>query len=112
MTPSMEVRAVISQIEQAGGTLAIQAGRIRYKLPRSLPRMGELLEALRVHRDEAIRILSEREGERTHAAPCGSPHCGGCYSIGEGRYVHPPKPSKEWLEWLSQWTPKGGAKTQ
>jgi hypothetical protein len=105
MTPSMDVRAVISQIEQAGRTLAVQAGRLRYKIPRPLPRMGELLDALRVHRDEAIRILCDREGERTHAAPCGSPQCAGCYEVEPGRRIHPPRSSTKWEAWVARWQP-------
>ena len=30
------------------------------------------------------------------AAPCGSPHCAGCYDIGEGRKIHPPKIGESW----------------
>ena len=40
-------------------------------------------------------------------APCGSPDCGGCYDIGDGRKIHPPKPTEAWLAWLERWEPKG-----
>lgn len=71
----------------------------------------------------ALDALQEIAGKRPVASsqpqcdllsntPCGSPHCGGCYPIGDGRYIHPPKPSSEWLDWLSRWTPKEGAKGQ
>lgn len=41
----------------------------------------------------------EPEGELTATdpvdddvvAPCGSPHCAGCYDLGDGRKIHPPK---------------------
>jgi hypothetical protein len=43
--------------------------------------------------------------------PCGAPHCGGCYSVGEingrERFIHPPKASAEWEAWLRKWPPKG-----
>lgn len=50
-------------------------------------------------------------------APCGSPTCGGCYSVGEsnGRtpFIHPPKPSPEWAaRWLRNWHPPKGTLTQ
>jgi hypothetical protein len=25
------------------------------------------------------------------SAPCGSPDCAGCYDVGDGRKIHPPK---------------------
>lgn len=37
-------------------------------------------------------------------APCGPPHCAGCYDVGDGKKIHPPKPDPEWLE---KWKPKG-----
>lgn len=38
-------------------------------------------------------------------APCGQPHCAGCYEVESGRRIHPPKPSEDWLEWLQRWAP-------
>jgi hypothetical protein len=40
-------------------------------------------------------------------AACGSSHCAGCYDVGDGRKIHPPKPSAEWLDWLEKWKPRG-----
>jgi hypothetical protein len=40
-------------------------------------------------------------------AECDSPDCAGCYEVGDGKKIHPPKVSREWLEWLVQWEPKG-----
>jgi hypothetical protein len=82
---------------------------------------------------EAVRALARKDGEpgpggtsptepstaANIAAPvpaplarCGSPTCAGCYSVGViggvERFVHPPKSSEDWQEWLRRWEPKGG----
>jgi hypothetical protein len=65
---------------------------------------------------ESTRPLAEREsqtrqpGQLAHLsglAACGSPECDGCYDVGDGRKIHPPKSSPEWLAWLERWEPKG-----
>jgi hypothetical protein len=40
-------------------------------------------------------------------APCGSPHCAGCYEVGPGVRIHPPKCGKEYRAWLERWEAKG-----
>ena len=40
-------------------------------------------------------------------APCGSPQCAGCYDVGEGRKIHPPKCGEDYLAWLERWEAKG-----
>jgi hypothetical protein len=40
-------------------------------------------------------------------APCGSPFCAGCYGVGEGRKIHPPKCGEEYRKWLERWEAKG-----
>lgn len=45
--------------------------------------------------------VHQAEGQDLQA-PCGSPHCAGCYEIEPGKRIHPPKPSEEWLEWLAR----------
>lgn len=35
---------------------------------------------------------------RTTLAACGSPHCNGCYDVGDGRKIHPPKPGALYLK--------------
>lgn len=45
-----------------------------------------------------------RQGE---IEACGSSHCAGCYDVGDGRRIHPPKCSDEYRKWLERWEPKG-----
>jgi hypothetical protein len=73
----------------------------------------------------AIRALNrdnEKAGLETSAEPhptsaparCDNRRCAGCYPVthpesGETVYIHPPKPSQDWLDWLARWQkPKDG----
>jgi hypothetical protein len=47
------------------------------------------------------------EALRTGLAACGSPHCAGCYDVGDCRKIHPPKCGEEYRKWLERWQPKG-----
>jgi hypothetical protein len=61
--------------------------------------------------DEVSQRGATKNGPMQHfsdkVAPCGSPHCAGCYDVGDGRKIHPPKSSPEWLAWLERWQPNG-----
>jgi hypothetical protein len=73
------------------------------------------LEALRqlgrkrqAHGNSGQTETQQPKGPANPVAPCGSPRCGGCYSLGvldgRERFIHPPKAS---VEGLRQWEPKG-----
>ena len=52
--------------------------------------------------------VSERKelGARVYKermAPCKSPLCAGCYDVGDGKRIHPPKCGEGWLD---RWKPK------
>ncbi len=64
----------------------------------------ELKERLRAHKAEVLAVLKARPAAR---ALCGSPTCAGCYEVEPGRRIHPPKASRDWLDWLERWQPKG-----
>ncbi len=38
---------------------------------------------------------------------CGSPKCGGCYEVAPDVRLHPPKPSRDWLDWMKKWCALG-----
>jgi hypothetical protein len=40
-------------------------------------------------------------------AACGSSHCAGCYDVGDGRRIHPPKCGEKYRLWLDRWEAKG-----
>ena len=47
------------------------------------------------------------ESSPATAALCGSPDCAGCYNVGEGKKIHPPKCGEGYREWLLKWEAKG-----
>jgi hypothetical protein len=44
-----------------------------------------------------------------NAPLCASPDCAGCYDVGDGRKIHPPRIGDDYLAWLERWNPKGTA---
>jgi hypothetical protein len=38
---------------------------------------------------------------------CGSLLCAGCYDVGDGRKIHPPKVGEDYRKWLERWKPIG-----
>jgi hypothetical protein len=40
-------------------------------------------------------------------AACRSPHCAGCYDVGEGRKIHPPKCGADFFRWRAWLEGKG-----
>ncbi len=40
-------------------------------------------------------------------AACGSTHCAGCYDVGDGRKIHPPKCGQDFLRWKAWLEGKG-----
>jgi hypothetical protein len=43
------------------------------------------------HRGRNITRQFEARPQLEDLAPCGSPHCAGCYDVGDGRKIHPPR---------------------
>ena len=100
----MNVQELIASVQGLGGELALHGERIRYRLPHT-PDAPRLVEELRAHRQEIVAALREREkGER---ASCGSPNCAGCYDIGDGKKIHPPRCGEGFLRWRAWLEGKG-----
>ncbi len=57
--------------------------------------------------DPATEGLAPRSRRPGEIAPCAQPHCAGCYDVGEGRLLHPPKSGQDFLDWLLKWEAKG-----
>lgn len=95
---------MIASVQEIGGELDLRGERIHYRLPHT-PDASRLVEELRAHRAEIIAALRERDqGER---AACDSPNCAGCYDLGDGRRIHPPKCGDDYRAWLERWDAKG-----
>ena len=41
------------------------------------------------------------------SAACGSSACAGCYDVGSGKKIHPPKCGQGYSDWLERWEPRG-----
>lgn len=82
---------ILSELSTRGVTVRVRGDELKLKPARALD--ADLVRQLREYKSEIILSL------RQSLAPCGSPHCGGCYSVGEGRKIHPPKASSEWIAW-------------
>jgi hypothetical protein len=104
---------IIARIENLGGCLAVdQDGTIRFRLPKDNPEAKTLLEVARIEKESILAYLkANRATQETPSigdlAPCGSPHCAGCYDVGEGRKIHPPKCGKDFLRWRAWLEGKG-----
>jgi hypothetical protein len=104
---------IVSRIEKLGGWLAADAdGAIRFRLPKDNPEAKALLREARAEKRNLLAYLrGKHTREQTLAtgelAPCGSPDCGGCYDLGEGRKIHPPKCGEDFLRWRAWLAGKG-----
>jgi hypothetical protein len=45
--------------------------------------------------------------ETRASSSCGSPDCAGCYDVGDGKKIHPPKCGHGYSDWLKRWEPRG-----
>jgi hypothetical protein len=104
---------IASKIEKLGGCLALDAdGDIRFRIPKCSPEAKKLIEVARIEK-ETIRAylmanhLKEQHSIMKNLAPCGSSYCAGCYDVGDGRKIHPPKCGEEFLRWRAWQEGKG-----
>ncbi len=98
---------VVAKVERIGGRISLEGDRLKVCIPENYPEAKALVEELRARKPEVLELLRERQGRSL--APCGSPRCAGCYEVELGRRIHPSKASREWLDWLKRWEPKGRA---
>jgi len=66
---------------------------------------SEMVLRIREEKPAILEALRNRPAEPETI--CGSPHCAGCYDVGDGRRIHPPKCGNEYRKWLERWQPKG-----
>jgi hypothetical protein len=97
-----EAGELITSVHKMGGEIDLRGDRIHFRLPRT-PETPRLVEELRSRREEVIAALRKP----SRLAPCGSPHCAGCYDVVDGRKIHPPKIGEDYRKWLERWNPTG-----
>ena len=95
---------ILSELARRGVRVRVEGDSLKLKPKSALDDI--LLARVREHKPEILTVL-EGKGR----AACGSPDYAGCYSIGvfdgRERFIHPPKPSPDWLDWLKRWERKG-----
>jgi hypothetical protein len=53
------------------------------------------------------KVADKPVAQSNSLAPCGSSDCAGCYDVGDGRRIHPPKCGEEYRVWLERWEARG-----
>jgi len=104
---------LIGEVERIGGHLSANGDRLKYRLPPGESK--RLVPLLAEHKASLLAVLKSRQSRNPAPqleglAACGDPACNGCYDLGDGRKIHPPRTSQEYLEWLEKWEPTGGKK--
>ncbi len=90
---------ILTELQRRGVIVAVEGDTLCLKPRRALD--DTLLARIRQAKPAILEVL------RTALAACGSPHCAGCYDVGDGRKIHPPKCGEEYQKWLERWQPKG-----
>lgn len=101
----MTATELLGELHRRGIEVVAVRDKLRFR-PRKAVSL-DLLAALATHKAEIIAALTG--GKTTGFGKCPGPEkCAGCYPIPGGRYMHPPKPTQDWLDWLAKWQPKEG----
>ena len=103
----MTAVAILEEAKQLGIVLEAQGNHLRFRAPKGTL-TPELREALARHKGEILAVLQSRQPATGYGLCPGPQKCAGCYAIPGGRYMHPPKPTQDWLDWLAKWQPKEG----
>jgi hypothetical protein len=133
----MKAELLVATLEQAGVRLQVEGERLKLEAPADRVPSQETIVGLRENKAAVLEYLRDRKQpqgiqfsslpdpivrktgklDRLHdaASPpqanrpalCGSPACAGCYDIGDGREIHPPRCGEGYRKWLERWEAKG-----
>jgi hypothetical protein len=97
---------ILTELHRRGVTLTAEGDTLCLKPRRALDDglLARIRDAKPAILDALRRGLTEAGMGST---ACGSPHCAGCYEVGEGRKIHPPKIGVDYAEWLKKWEARG-----
>ena len=96
---------ILESLRGLGVTVAaVGADRLRLEPASKIP--PEMVPRIREAKPAILEALRSWQAG-AHVAACGSAHCAGCYDVGDGRKIHPPKCGEEYRNWLERWQPKG-----
>jgi hypothetical protein len=97
---------ILTELQRRGVVVAIEGGNLCLKPRRALD--DTLLARIREAKPAILEALRNRLAEiGADGAACGSPHCAGCYGVGDGKRIHPPRCGEKYRKWLERWQPKG-----
>ena len=94
-----EAVAILTELQRRGVIVAVEGDTLCLRPRRALD--DTLLARIREVKPAILEAL------RTGMAACSLPHCAGCYDVGDGRKIHPPKCGEVNRKWLERWQPKG-----
>ena len=101
MIPAAEV---LTELQRRGVTVAADGDTLCLRPRRALD--DTLLARVRAAKTAILEALQSGQSIAQIAA-CGSPHCAGCYDVGDGRKIHPPKCGADFLRWRAWLEGKG-----
>jgi hypothetical protein len=90
---------ILNELQRRGVIVAVEGDTLCLKPRRALD--DTLLARVREAKPTILEAL------RTGLAACGSPHCAGCYDVGDGRKIHPPRCGEAFLRWRTWMEGKG-----
>ena len=90
---------ILTELQRRGVIVAIEGDTLCLKPRRALD--DSLLARIREMKPAILEAL------RSGLAACGSAHCAGCYDVGDGKRIHPPRCGEDYRARLERWTPRG-----
>ena len=110
----MTATEILSELDRRGVELQAAGERLRFRPKDAVP--PKLLEAMKQQRAKILEVLQSGQPVTGYGRCPGPEKCAGCYSIGvvdvRERFLHPPKVSQSWLDWLTEWQLKGDERLQ
>jgi hypothetical protein len=93
----MSAKLIVEEIRRTGGAVTLDGEALRFKAPSSwtTPERELALVQLRANKHDIIAYLVSEERYVRPApvdlAACGNAWCAGCYAVGNGAMIHPPR---------------------
>jgi hypothetical protein len=90
---------ILTELQRRGVIVAVDGDTLCLKPKRALD--NSLLARVREAKPAILEAL------RSGLAACASSDCAGCYDVGDGRWIHPPKCGEKYRAWHERWEAGG-----
>jgi hypothetical protein len=88
---------ILAELRRRGVSVAAEGDTLCLKPRRALD--DGLLARIREAKPMILEVVRSRFAQtQLPGATCGWPDCAGCYDLGDGRKIHPPKCGPDYLE--------------